>query len=225
MIVNWMVGMSTVAGCPILLKPTEKAPTAALIMAELATQAGLPAGVVNMVNGSVDVVNFICDAPAIKAVSFVGSNAAGEYIHTRASASNKRVQANLAAKNHGVIMPDADKDGTLNALVGAAFGAAGQRCMALSVALFVGDSAAWIPELAERAAKLRVGPGHMAETDVGPMITPQALARAEALIDAGVKAGGKLLLDGRKPKVPAGYEGGNYLGPTLLTDVTTTSPA
>lgn len=226
MIVNWMFPVAAVAGCPMLLKPTEKAPTAALMMAEMATACGLPPGVVNMVNGSVDVVNFMCDARPIKAISFVGSNAAGEYIHARGSANGKRVQANLAAKNHGVIMPDADKDAVLNALVGAAFGAAGQRCMALSVAVFVGEARAWVPELAARAAKLRVGPGHLPETDIGPMITRAALERAERLITAGAVAGGSLLLDGRQPRsVPAGYEGGNYLGATVLADVTATNPA
>ena len=122
-------------------------------------------------------------------------------------------------------MPDADKDATLNALVGAAFGAAGQRCMALSVAIFVGEARNWVPELVERARKLQVGPGHLAETDVGPMISTEAKARALALIEGGVKAGGKLLMDGRKPVVPKGFEAGNFLGPTLIADVSATNPA
>jgi malonate-semialdehyde dehydrogenase (acetylating) / methylmalonate-semialdehyde dehydrogenase len=225
MIANWMFPMANATGNTMLMKPTERAPTAALLMAEMATKAGLPPGVTNVVNGAVDTVNFICDDPRIKAISFVGSNKAGEYIFARGTANGKRVQANLGAKNHGVILPDCDKEATLNALVGAAFGAAGQRCMALSVAVFVGESRAWIPELVERAKKLGVGPGHLPDSDVGPMISPQALARAHELIDAGASAGGKLLLDGRKPKVPAGYEGGNFLGPTLLADVTASNPA
>lgn len=225
MIANWMFPLANATGNTMLMKPTERAPTAALMMAELATQAGLPPGVTNVVNGAADTVNFICDDSRIKAISFVGSNRAGEYIFARGTANGKRVQANLGAKNHGVIMPDADKDATLNALVGAAFGAAGQRCMALSVAVFVGESQAWIPELVERAKQLRVGPGHLPGTDVGPMISPDAKARALQLITDGVKAGGKLLMDGRKPSVPAGFEAGNFLGPTLLADVTASNPA
>jgi malonate-semialdehyde dehydrogenase (acetylating)/methylmalonate-semialdehyde dehydrogenase len=130
------------------------------------------------------------------------------------------VQANLGAKNHATISPDADKESTLNALTGAAFGAAGQRCMALSVAVFVGESRKWIPELAERARKLKVAPGHFADADIGPMISPAAKARAEQIIADSIKQGAKLLVDGRNPKVPAGYEKGNFLGPTILTDVT-----
>lgn len=182
-------------------------------------RAGLPKGVLNVIHGAHDAVNFICDAPAIRAISFVGSNRAGEYIHDRGSRNGKRVQANLGAKNHACISPDADKESTLNALTGAAFGAAGQRCMALSVAVFVGESRSWIPELAERARKLKVAPGHFADADIGPMISPDALKRAETLIAEGVAQGAKLLVDGRKPAVPAGYEKGNFLGPTILTDV------
>jgi len=165
-------------------------------------------------------VNFICDAPAIKAVSFVGGNAAGEHIYARATGNGKRVQANLGAKNHGCIMPDADKDATLDALVGAAFGAAGQRCMALSVAVFVGKSKEWIPELAERAKKLKVNVGFADGTDVGPLISPEAKLRVEGLIQSGVDEGCTLALDGRGVKVP-GYEKGNFVGPTIMTDMTT----
>lgn len=114
------------------------------------------------------------------------------------------------------MLPDADKESVLNALVGAAFGAAGQRCMALSVAVFVGDSRLWIPELAAKAAKLRVGPGHSADTDIGPMISPAARERAEQLVEASVRGGARLLLDGRRPRVPVGYEAGNWLGATVL---------
>ncbi|RYG50936.1 CoA-acylating methylmalonate-semialdehyde dehydrogenase [archaeon] len=195
------------------------------LLAELAVQAGLPAGVLNIIHGAHSAVNFICDAPAIKAISFVGSNQAGEYIFDRGTKHGKRVQANLGAKNHATIMPDADKDFTLNALVGAAFGAAGQRCMALPVCVFVGESQKWVPELVERAKKLKVGPGHMPDIDVGPMISPAAKSRAEHIIAEAVKQGAKLALDGRGPKVPAGYEKGNFLGPTVLTDVAPTNIA
>lgn len=225
MIANWMFPLANVCGNTMLMKPTEKAPTAALMMAEMATAAGLPPGVTNVVNGSVDAVNFICDAPTIKAISFVGSNVAGEHIFDRGTRHGKRVQANLGAKNHGVVMPDADKDATLNALVGAAFGAAGQRCMALSVVVLVGDARGWVEELAARAAKLRCGPGHLDSTDIGPMINPEARQRAVELIGRGVAAGGRLLLDGRKPAVPAGFEGGNYLGATLIADAGPGNPS
>jgi len=163
-------------------------------------------------------VTFICDDPAIKAISFVGSNQAGEYIHSRGTSHGKRVQANLAAKNHATILPDANKETALNALAGAAFGAAGQRCMALSAAVFVGESKAWIPELVERAKKLKVGNGFDPASDLGPLISPESKVRVEKLIQSGVDQGAKLLLDGRGITVP-NYEKGNFLGPTILTDV------
>jgi len=211
--------MANVCGNTFVMKPSERDPGAAMILADLAQQAGLPAGVLNVIHGAHDAVNFICDSPAIKTISFVGGNAAGEYIFARGTAKGKRVQSNLGAKNHGTILPDADKESTLNALVGAAFGAAGQRCMALPVAVFVGESRKWIPELKERAAKLKVAPGHMPDADIGPMISPEAKRRAEHIIAESVKQGATLLLDGRGPKVPAGYEAGNFLGPTILTGV------
>jgi malonate-semialdehyde dehydrogenase (acetylating)/methylmalonate-semialdehyde dehydrogenase len=163
-------------------------------------------------------VNFICDDPNIRAISFVGSNQAGEYIHARGSAKGKRVQSNLAAKNHGVIMPDANKEAALNALLGAAFGAAGQRCMALSVGVFVGDAAKWIPELAERAKKLTVGNGVDPATKVGPLVSSEAKNRVERLIQSGVTQGAHLALDGRGIVVK-GFEKGNFVGPTILADV------
>lgn len=225
MIPLWMYPMANVCGNTFVMKPSERDPGAAMILAELAQQAGLPAGVLNVIHGAHEAVNFICDAPDIKTISFVGGNKAGEYIFARGTASGKRVQANLGAKNHGTILPDADKEATLNAMVGAAFGAAGQRCMALSTAVFVGEASKWIPELKARAAKLKVGPGHAADSDVGPMISPEALRRAENIIEQSVKQGATLMLDGRKPKVPAGYESGNFLGPTILSDVSTSNIA
>lgn len=124
----------------------------------------------------------------------------------------------MGAKNHGVIMPDANKEQTLNQLVGAAFGAAGQRCMALSTAVFVGEAQSWLPELVERAQKLKVNAGHEPDADLGPVISPQAKQRIIDLVESGVKDGAKLILDGRGVKVP-GYENGNFVGPTILTDV------
>ena len=152
------------------------------LTARLAKEAGVPDGVLNVVHGGVETVNFMCDAPAIKvylaviyiipqAISFVGSDQAGKYIYNRGTQNGKRVQANLGAKNHGVIMPDANKNATLNALVGAAFGAAGQRCMALSTAVFVGESRTWITDLVERARALKVSSGFEADADLGPMIS------------------------------------------------------
>uniref|UniRef100_A0A3Q4I225 methylmalonate-semialdehyde dehydrogenase (CoA acylating) n=1 Tax=Neolamprologus brichardi TaxID=32507 RepID=A0A3Q4I225_NEOBR len=163
-------------------------------------------------------VNFVCDHPAIKAISFVGSNQAGEYIYERGSKNGKRVQSNMGAKNHGVVMPDANKENTINQLVGAAFGAAGQRCMALSTAIFVGESREWLPELVQRSKSLRVNSGDQPGADVGPLITPEAKARVESLIQSGVDEGAKLLLDGRNVKVK-GYENGNFVGPTILAGV------
>jgi len=163
-------------------------------------------------------VNFICDNPHIRAISFVGSDQAGKHIHARGTANGKRVQSNMSAKNHATIMPDANKDATLNALAGAAFGAAGQRCMALSTAIFVGESKEWIPELIERAKKLAVNGGKEPGADIGPLISPEAKERVKRLIQSGVDQGAKLVLDGRDVKV-AKYPKGNFVGPTILTDV------
>lgn len=225
MIPLWMFPMATACGNTFVLKPSERDPGATLLLAQLAMEAGLPPGVLNVIHGSRDAVNFICDAPAIRAISFVGSNQAGEYIHARGSQNGKRVQANLGAKNHAVIMPDADKESTLNALVGAAFGAAGQRCMALSVVLFVGETKNWIPEIVERAKRLVVAPGHFPDADIGPMISPAALQRAETIIADAAAAGATVDLDGRKPSVPAGYEKGNFMGPTIISNMDTSNPA
>lgn len=220
MIPLWMFPVANTCGNTMVLKPSEKTPSAAMILARLAKEAGLPAGVLNIVHGSHDTVNFICDEPRIRGVSFVGSNNAGEYIHARASKNGKRVQANMAAKNHGTIMPDADKEATLNALTGAAFGAAGQRCMALSTAIFVGESSEWIPELVKKAQNLKAGPGDDVTSDLGPVISRESLERMNSIIASAEKEGATILLDGRNVS-PAGYEGGNWLHPTIITDVTT----
>jgi malonate-semialdehyde dehydrogenase (acetylating)/methylmalonate-semialdehyde dehydrogenase len=225
MIAAWYSPLANVAGNTFVLKPSERVPGAAMMLGKLCLDAGLPAGVLNMIHGSRDAVNFLCDHPAIRTLSFVGSNPAGEYIFARGTANGKRVQANLGAKNHGVILPDADKESTLNALVGAAFGAAGQRCMALPVAVFVGESRKWIPEIVEKAKTLKVGPGHVDGIDIGPMISPAALERARGIVEESVKMGARLVLDGRRPSVPAGYEKGNFMGPTLLDGVRPGMPA
>jgi len=221
MIPLWMFPVSTVCGNTMVLKPSEKTPSAAMVLARLTKEAGMPNGVVNIVHGAHDTVNYLCDEPLIRGVSFVGSNVAGEYIHARASKTNKRVQANMAAKNHGTIMPDADKEATLNQLAGAAFGAAGQRCMALTTAVFVGQSKEWLPELVAKASKLKAGPGSVAGSDLGPVISRQSRDRIYALIDSAEKEGAKILLDGRKMAAPAGCEDGNWVGPTIITGVKT----
>jgi malonate-semialdehyde dehydrogenase (acetylating)/methylmalonate-semialdehyde dehydrogenase len=218
MIPMWMLGIATVTGNSMILKPSEKDPGATMLLAKLAQEAGLPDGVLQIVHGAHDTVNFLCDAPKVRAISFVGGNSAGEYIFDRGTKNGKRVQANLGAKNHATIMPDADKESTINALVGAAFGAAGQRCMALSTVIFVGETINWLPEIVERARVLRVGNGMDDTTDVGPVITPESKARVESLIQAGVDDGAELLLDGRGVK-PAGCENGNFVGPTVLHGV------
>lgn len=221
-----MFPLAIACGNTVLMKPSERDPGATLMLAKLAKEAGVPDGVLNVVHGGVDTVNFICDAPSIKAISFVGSDHAGKYIYNRGSQNGKRVQANLGAKNHGVIMPDANKNQTLNQLVGAAFGAAGQRCMALSTVVLVGEARDWLPELVERASKLVVTSGMDPKADLGPMISEGALKRAEELIQSGVDEGAELLLDGRGVK-PKGFEKGYFLGtqtlilgPTILSKVT-----
>lgn len=219
MVPLWMFPVAITCGNTMLLKPSERVPGATMLLMELLNEAGCPPGVVNVIHGQHDAVNFICDAPEIKAVSFVGSDQAGKYIYERAGKNGKRVQSNMGAKNHGVIMADANKENTLNQLAGAAFGAAGQRCMALSTAVFVGEAQEWIPDLVERAKKLKVNAGHIPGTDVGPVISAQSQKRISELIESGVKEGAKLILDGRGHKVP-GYDQGYFVGPTILTDVT-----
>eukprot|EP00245_Coleochaete_scutata_P001493 TRINITY_DN1182_c0_g1_i2.p1 TRINITY_DN1182_c0_g1~~TRINITY_DN1182_c0_g1_i2.p1 ORF type:complete len:559 (-),score=111.12 TRINITY_DN1182_c0_g1_i2:182-1858(-) len=219
MIPLWMFPIGVTCGNTYILKPSEKDPGAAMKLAELALDAGLPPGVLNIVHGTEEVVNSICDHPDVKAISFVGSDKAGKHIYSRANALGKRVQCNMGAKNHAVIMPDASPDPTLNALIGAAFGAAGQRCMAISTAVFVGDSHPWENGLAERAGKLRVSAGAEPGADLGPVISKQAKERILRLIQSGIDQGARLVLDGRNIQVP-GYEDGNFIGPTILADVT-----
>ncbi|KAK3695001.1 Aldehyde/histidinol dehydrogenase [Podospora appendiculata] len=219
MIPLWCIPVATITGNTLILKPSERDPGAAMILAELAQKAGFPAGVVNIVHGAHRTVNFLLDEPAIKAISFVGSNKAGEYIFARGSANGKRVQANLGAKNHAAVLPDCNKNQFLNAVVGAAFGAAGQRCMALSTLVLVGETKEWLPELAERAKALQVNGGFEEGADLGPVISPHSKARIESLIASAETEGAKILLDGRGFK-PAKYPNGNWIAPTIITDVT-----
>lgn len=210
MIPLWCMPIATITGNTLILKPSERDPGAAMILAELAQNAGFPDGVINIIHGSARTVDFIIDEPAIKAISFVGSNKAGEYIFTRGSAKGKRVQANLGAKNHAALLPDCDKHHALNAIAGAAYGAAGQRCMALSALVTVGDTKEWLPELAEKGRGLNVNGGFEKGADLGPLISPQARDRVESLIASAEEEGATILLDGRGYK-PENYPNGNWV--------------
>lgn len=169
MIPLWMFPVGITCGNTYIMKPSEKVAGACNILARIVQEINLPKGVVNFVHGAHDTVNNIIEHPDIRTISFVGSNQAGEYIYNNGSKLGKRVQSNMGAKNHGIICPDADKDDALNSLVGAAFGATGQRCMALSTAIFVGDSQKWIPDFVERAKKLKCNAGAEADSDLGPL--------------------------------------------------------
>ncbi|KAF0852968.1 mitochondrial malonate-semialdehyde dehydrogenase (acetylating)/methylmalonate-semialdehyde dehydrogenase [Andalucia godoyi] len=219
MIALWMFPLAAACGNTFLLKPSERVPLTAVKLMEIWHACGAPAGVVNMIHGAHDAVNFICDSPHVQAISFVGGNTAGRHIYQRGTSNGKRVQSNMGAKNHCVIMPDVDYDSVAQTLVGAAFGAAGQRCMALSTAVFVGGVEREIlPRVADIAATKKVGPGFAETSDLGPLISPQARKRVEGLIQSGVDEGATLLLDGRNPTVPAGYENGNWVGPTIFSN-------
>ena len=218
MIPLWMFPMAIATGNTFVLKPSEQDPMVTMRLVELALEAGIPKGVLNVVHGGEEVVNAICDHPDIKAVSFVGSTRVGTHVYRRASQTGKRVQCMMGAKNHAVVLPDANKQQTLDALAGAAFGAAGQRCMAASTAVLVGEAKAWIPELVAKAKALKVNAGTEPGTDVGPLISCAARERVEALIASGIEQGATLELDGRRPKV-AGFEQGNFVGPTIFSGV------
>ncbi|RGP72430.1 methylmalonate-semialdehyde dehydrogenase acylating [Fusarium sporotrichioides] len=219
MIPLWSLPLATVTGNCMIVKPSERDPGAAMMIAELCREAGFPPGVVNVVHGSKDTVNFLLDEPEIQAISFVGSNKAGEYIYQRGSANGKRVQANLGAKNHALLSSDANKDHALDSIAGAAFGAAGQRCMALSVLITLGDAKQWLDDLVKKAKNHVAGSGFDSKSDFGPLITPQARDRCEALITSAEKEGAKILLDGRGWK-PEGFPDGNWVGPTVIAGVT-----
>src|SRR5471030_603814 len=220
MIPLWMFPMAIVCGNTFVLKPSEQDPLSTMELVELALEAGIPAGVLNVVHGGKDVVDAICTHPDIKAISFVGSTHVGTHVYNLGSQHGKRVQAMMGAKNHAVVLPDANREQTLNALAGAGFGAAGQRCMATSVVVFVGASKDWLPELVERARGLSVNGGTEANTDVGPVVSRAAKERILGLIEAGVSEGATLSLDGRGVEVK-GYEKGNFIGPTVFSGVTT----
>ena len=220
MIPLWMFPMAIACGNTFVLKPSEQDPLSTLMLVELALEAGVPPGVLNVVHGGKDVVDALCTHTDIKAVSFVGSTAVGTHVYDLAGRHGKRVQSMMGAKNHAVVLPDANRQQTLNALVGAGFGAAGQRCMATSVVVLVGAAKQWLPDLKALAQKLTVNAGSEAGTDVGPVISKRAKERVLGLIESGIKEGAVLELDGRNIKVP-GFEQGNFVGPTLFSGVTT----
>ena len=219
MIPLWMFPMAIVCGNTFVLKPSEQDPLTPMLIAELALQAGVPAGVLNVIHGDKRIAEALCTHPDIAAVSFVGSTAAGKQVHQLASQHEKRVQCMMGAKNHAVVMPDALKEQTINALIGATFGAAGQRCMATSVTVLVGAARHWIADIVTKTKMLKVNAGTEKDADFGPVISKNAKYRIIGLIESGIQAGATLELDGRAIHVP-GYESGNFIGPTIFSSVT-----
>ena len=220
MVPMWMYPVALACGNTFVLKPSERDPSAAIFMASLLKQAGLPDGVFNVVQGDKLAVDTLLDDPEVRAVSFVGSTPIAQYIYERGAANGKRVQALGGAKNHMVVMPDANLDTTVDGLIGAAYGSAGERCMAISVAVLVGDIGDKVVErLAQRARTLKIGDGMNPDSEMGPVITAQALQRIEGYIESGVQQGAQLVVDGRGIKV-AQQENGFFTGGTLFDHVT-----
>ncbi|MBV8890161.1 MAG: CoA-acylating methylmalonate-semialdehyde dehydrogenase [Alphaproteobacteria bacterium] len=219
MVPMWMFPMALASGNTFILKPSERDPSAGIRIAQLLTEAGLPPGVFNVVNGDKEAVDAILEHPGIAAVSFVGSTAIAEYIYKTAAAHGKRVQALGGAKNHMVVMPDADLDQATDALMGAAYGAAGERCMAVSVAVAVGGIGdKLLDKLEPRVRALKIGPGTDPEAEMGPLVTRQHLDKVRSYVDLGVKEGAKLVVDGRDLKLQ-GYENGFFLGGCVFDEV------
>ncbi|MFL2654406.1 MAG: CoA-acylating methylmalonate-semialdehyde dehydrogenase [Alphaproteobacteria bacterium] len=221
MIPLWMFPLAITCGNTFILKPSERDPSCPLRLVELAKEAGVPDGVVNVVNGDKEAVDAILHHPDISAVSFVGSTPVASYIYSTAAESGKRVQALGGAKNHMVVMPDADMDQAAEALMGAGYGSAGQRCMAVSVAVAVGKNTAdeLIKNLVPRIQELKIGPGTDSDIEMGPVVTEQSYNRVKELIDKGVDEGAELIVDGRDFTMQ-GYENGYFLGGTLFDNVT-----
>jgi malonate-semialdehyde dehydrogenase (acetylating)/methylmalonate-semialdehyde dehydrogenase len=220
MVPCWMFPVALACGNSFILKPSERDPSASLLMAELLSQAGLPDGVFNVLQGDKLAVNALIEHPDVKALSFVGSTPIARAIYQAGAAQGKRVQALGGAKNHLVVMPDADIEQAVDALIGAAYGSAGERCMAISVAVLVGDVADKVmPLLAERTLALKVRNGMAPEAEMGPVVTRQALDRIESYVALGVTEGARLVIDGRGCKV-AGHEEGFFTGGTLFDHVT-----
>jgi malonate-semialdehyde dehydrogenase (acetylating)/methylmalonate-semialdehyde dehydrogenase len=220
MVPMWMFPVAIACGNCFILKPSERDPSPSIFMADLLTQAGLPNGVFNVVQGDKVAVDALLTHPDVKALSFVGSTPIAQYIYETGAHHGKRVQALGGAKNHMVVMPDADIDMAVDALIGAAYGSAGERCMAISVAVLVGDAADKVmPKLAARTKTLKIKNGMELDAEMGPIVTKQALERIEGYIGIGVEEGAKLVVDGRGHKV-AGHEGGFFTGGTLFDNVT-----
>jgi malonate-semialdehyde dehydrogenase (acetylating)/methylmalonate-semialdehyde dehydrogenase len=219
MIPLWMYPMAIACGNTFVLKPSELDPITPMMIAQLAQEAGMPDGVLNIVHGGKDSVNALCDHPEIKAISFVGSATVGTLVYNRASRTGKRAQCMMAANNHGIVMPDADKKFALNALIGACFGASAQRCMANHTMVLVAEANNWLQHFVDKARALKVGPGWKKDTDMGPLIRPAAKERVMGYIEKGIAEGAILELDGRAVSVPD-YEKGNFLGPTIFSKVT-----
>lgn len=215
----FMFPLAIATGNTFVLKPSEQDPTSTMRLVELAHEAGIPAGVLNVVHGGPDVANQIADHADIKALSFIGSSHVGSLLYNRSAVAGKRMQSMMGAKNHCVVMPDANRSQAINNLLGSAFGAAGQRCMANSVVVLVGEAREWLDDIVEGARNMKVGPGTQRDADLGPLVSPQAKERVERLIATGEKEGAKLLVDGRGCEV-VGYPEGNFVGPTLFADVT-----
>jgi len=220
MIPLWMFPLAIAAGNTFVLKPSEQVPLTAMMLAELFEKAGAPKGVLQIVHGGKEQVDYLLNHSVIKAVSFVGSVPVAQYIYHTGTANNKRVQAFAGAKNHMVVMPDANKAQVINNLVGSSVGAAGQRCMAISVAVFVGSSKEWIGELATEMAKVKPGAWNDEQAGYGPLISQQAKQRVVSLIEEGKAQGAKCELDGTNCTVE-GFPDGNWLAPTLFSGVTT----
>ena len=220
MVPMWMFPVAIACGNTFVMKPSEKDPSTPLRLAELLKEAGLPDGVFNVVNGDKESVDVLLTDPRIQAVSFVGSTPIAEYIYSTASAHGKRVQALGGAKNHMVIMPDADPSQVVNSLMGAAYGSAGERCMAQSVAVAVGSIGdELVSELSKKVEKLKVGPGMDKSSEMGPLVTKEHLEKVTGYVDLGIKEGANLVVDGRKMKLQ-GYENGFYIGGCLFDNVT-----
>jgi malonate-semialdehyde dehydrogenase (acetylating)/methylmalonate-semialdehyde dehydrogenase len=222
MIPLWMAPLAIACGNAFVLKPSEKDPAAPLLLAELFLEAGCPPGLMNVVNGGKDTVNALLAHPDVAAISFVGATATAEYIYRTGTAYGKRVQALGGAKNHMVILPDADLDMAVDALVGAAYGSAGERCMAVSVAVPVGEKVAdaLIERLAPRVRQLKIGPGTEPGVEMGPLVTKEHLDKVRGYVEQGLKEGARLVVDGRDFKMQ-GYEKGFFLGGCLFDRVTT----
>ena len=220
MVPLWMIPLALVTGNCFILKPSERDPSASLLMARLLTEAGLPDGVFNVVQGDKSAVDGLLQHPDIEAISFVGSTPIAEYIYQQGTARGKRVQALGGAKNHMIVMPDADLDQAADALIGAAYGSAGERCMAISIAVTVGDVAdKLIEKLLPRIDRLKVGNGLLPDSEMGPLVTAEHKAKVIGFIDQGVEQGADLIVDGRDLKVP-GAEEGFFVGATLFDNVT-----